>query len=210
MMVAISKTPLAGALSAAARELYIVGLHALGCAVARGRYVQGQDFKLNLGCGRDYRVGWINIDLRHRAYLRLDLRKPLPFLQSSAACVYAEHLLEQLPYPGSAFQLLQECGRVLVPGGQLRIDVPDTERVIHAYSAGERHAYFQLAKELWHPDWCRTMMEHVNYQFRDDGDHLFVYAFIALKALLIHFSSTSHPRWILARFVECVRCGDRF
>ncbi len=185
MMSTISKTPLAGALSAAARELYIACQHAWACAVARGRYGRGEGFKLHLGCGRDFRAGWINIDLRHHADLRVDLRKPLPFRRSSAGYVYAEHLLEHLPYPGSAFQLLQECERVLAPGGQLRIGVPDTEWVMQAYAAGERHAYFQLAKELWHPDWCQTMMEHVNHHFRDDGDHHFAYDFSTLEALLM-------------------------
>lgn len=185
MMITISKTPLAGALSAVARELYAAGLHAWGCAVARGRYGRGQGFKLHLGCGRDYRPGWINIDLRYRADLCVDLRKPLPFRRSSAAFIYAEHLLEHLAYPCSAFQLLLECARVLMPGGQLRIGVPDTEWVMQAYAFGERHAYFKLAKELWHPAWCRTMMEHVNHHFRDDGDHLFAYDFATLEALLI-------------------------
>ena len=74
---------------------------------------------------------------------------------------------------------------MLAPGGQLRIGVPDTESVMHAYTVGEQHAYFQLAKELWHPNWCRTMMEHINHHFRDDGDHFFAYDFVTLEALLM-------------------------
>ncbi|CAD5373583.1 hypothetical protein RA210_U380003 [Rubrivivax sp. A210] len=41
-----------------------------------------------------------------------------------------------------------------------------------------------LAKERWHPAWCRTRMEHINYHFRDGGDHKFAFDYETLHQVL--------------------------
>ena len=107
--------------------------------------------KLNLGCGPVQPRGWINIDGSHRARFakklwwldqpltRLgvlpptefgrqvtvcNLFKPLPFASNTVACIYAGELWEHFEYP-DAVSLTAECFRVLVPGGVLRVCVPD-------------------------------------------------------------------------------------
>jgi predicted SAM-dependent methyltransferase len=107
--------------------------------------------QLNLGCGPIQPPGWINIDGSNRAWLasrfsRLDrilvrlgllppsefnpatkvinLAKVLPFDADSIHCIYAGELWEHLKY-GVAVSLAKQCYRVLVPGGVLRICVPD-------------------------------------------------------------------------------------
>jgi predicted SAM-dependent methyltransferase len=55
-----------------------------------------------------------------------DVRRGLPYPESSLSYVYSSHLFEHL-FADEARALLCECFRVLVPGGILRLAVPDLE-----------------------------------------------------------------------------------
>ncbi|CAD5374401.1 hypothetical protein RA210_U540005 [Rubrivivax sp. A210] len=101
--------------------------------------------KIHLGCGRNIKVGWLNIDYNNAADLAIDLRRPLPLDDESVDLVYAEHFLEHLEYPDQCRQLLMEILRVLSPGQSLRLGVPDTEWPLHEY-ASEEHRYFDLGQ----------------------------------------------------------------
>ncbi len=61
-----------------------------------------------------------------------DLSHGIPFPDASADVVYHSHVLEHLDRE-VAGQFLAECGRVLCPGGVIRIVVPDIERCCHDY-----------------------------------------------------------------------------
>lgn len=79
--------------------------------------------KLNLGCGTDVRPGWVNVD-RHRAQgvTTIDLSKtPWPWPDASADEILASHVIEHVP---DAYEFLDECGRVLKPGGRLTLYFP--------------------------------------------------------------------------------------
>ena len=110
--------------------------------------------KANLGCGITVAPGWINLDnspnARLSKYPRLrwllwktgvlsdehysvswpesifihDLRKKLPFPDSSVHYVYTSHALEHLAL-ADARKLIWEIFRILRPGGILRLVVPD-------------------------------------------------------------------------------------
>lgn len=109
--------------------------------------------RLNLGCGPNAPVGWVNVDgswnawFSNHRHLRKalvtiglippnfgaewkvrplvhDLSKPLPFPANSISAVYASHVLEHL-YLVDAQKLLDQCKRVLRPGGVIRLVVPD-------------------------------------------------------------------------------------
>lgn len=81
--------------------------------------------RLNLGCGRDYRAGWINLD--HAAIacdVRARLEDPLPFRDGAFAEVYASGVLEQIG-PNEQFRrVMNECHRLLAPAGLLTAIVP--------------------------------------------------------------------------------------
>ena len=62
--------------------------------------------------------------------------------------------------------------------------VPDTEWPITEYTGKTSEGYFETAKERWHPEWCQTEMEHINYHFRHDGQHRFAYDFKTLARAL--------------------------
>ena len=59
--------------------------------------------------------------------------------------------------------------------------VPDTEWPLHDYI--KPNGYIHEA-EKWHPDWCTTKLEHINYHFRQDGEHLFAWDFETMEKAL--------------------------
>ncbi len=61
-----------------------------------------------------------------------DLTRPLPFPDRVFRAAYGSHVLEHL-YRNEALQLLREISRVLLPGGILRVVVPDLEVIVRAY-----------------------------------------------------------------------------
>jgi predicted SAM-dependent methyltransferase len=119
-------------------------------------------FKLNLGCGLVAPDGRVNIDSSYNALLAkypkarkllskfqviperlseipwpknitiLDVRKGLPYSDSSVMYIYSSHLSEHLPR-AEARRLLKECYRVLVSGGVIRIIVPDLRACVEKY-----------------------------------------------------------------------------
>jgi SAM-dependent methyltransferase len=122
--------------------------------------------RIHLGCGLITPAGWINVDGSLNARLakhpivrrwfhalRLlpgdkigvpwnpkvlihDVRRPLPFPDSSASAIYASHIFEHL-YLQEARNLFHDCHRVLADGGVLRIVVPDLHSIVREY-LGER------------------------------------------------------------------------
>jgi predicted SAM-dependent methyltransferase len=61
-----------------------------------------------------------------------DIRRGLPFANSSVRYIYASHLLEHLKREEAEF-VLKECYRALKKGGIIRIVVPDLECAIREY-----------------------------------------------------------------------------
>lgn len=164
-----------------AREFRIQRLHR--AALKRVHRYAGTGIKLNVGCGRNRKDGWVNIDLSEEADLQLDLREPLPFPDNAASFIYSEHFFEHLEYPGQALNFLKESLRVLQPGGLFSVGVPDTEGPLRSYVHGD-DAYFQDVRQHWHPAWCNTRMHNLNYHFRQRGQHKYAYDFETLAQIL--------------------------
>lgn len=94
--------------------------------------------RINCGAG-NYQLptsqGWVNIDERAPADLVLHI-PPLPFADGAADEIYAGHFFEHLE-PIEATEFLDECWRVLCPGGRLGLMVPDTREVMRRYVLDE-------------------------------------------------------------------------
>lgn len=78
--------------------------------------------RLNIGCGRDYRAGWLNVDLKGDPDLRWDLdRMPYPLprghFEHIAALDVVEHLQDVKAF-------VEEAHALLAPGGILEITTP--------------------------------------------------------------------------------------
>lgn len=84
--------------------------------------------KLNLGCGKVYKPGYINIDrfdksVADKSYDVSDL----PFEPNSASLIEASQLIEHFDYIHCKY-ILSEWFRVLKPGGTLLLETPDMEK----------------------------------------------------------------------------------
>ena len=166
---------LRSALRQVREEARIRSLHRRG--VEKARAYSGQTgLRLQLGCGPRVKKGWVNVDLAPGADLQLDLREPLPFDDGTFELIYAEHFVEHVDYPNTVGQLLKECYRVLEPGGRVSLVVPDCELVIRSYVLGGTKEFHE-AEAKWHPESLTTAMEHINYSFRQGGEHRFAYDF---------------------------------
>jgi hypothetical protein len=104
--------------------------------------------RLNLGCGDNKLPGWSNHDAD------VDITKPLPWPDNSAAFILAEHVMEHVPLT-SATDFLRECHRVLKPGGTVRIAVPS---LVRAMERGTQKYFAWVRKKDWKdtPEWAKT------------------------------------------------------
>jgi predicted SAM-dependent methyltransferase len=104
--------------------------------VRASRWLRKGVTRVHLGSGYEYKPGWLNVDLvGGRADVVWDLCRPLPFRSGTVDAIFHEHVLEHLS-AREGFELLQECHRVLKPGGVLRIGVPDAARYVRWYTDG--------------------------------------------------------------------------
>lgn len=79
---------------------------------------------LNFGAGpNQLPPPWQNLTAQH------DIRKPLRFDASSTSFILAEHVIEHAPF-SQGFGFLDECRRILEPGGVLRLAFPDVSRFL--------------------------------------------------------------------------------
>ncbi len=89
---------------------------------------------LNLGCGDKIHEHWTNVDFHARVpgVVTHDLGKGIPYDNGYADVIYHSHLLEHFS-KSEAPKFLNECFRVLKPGGILRVAVPDLETITREY-----------------------------------------------------------------------------
>jgi SAM-dependent methyltransferase len=83
--------------------------------------------RVNLGCGRDIRLGWVNLDLVALPGVDVvaDLddcaNTPLPFADSSVDEIFASHLLEHIRNP---LPMMQELHRIAKPNAKAVFRLP--------------------------------------------------------------------------------------
>lgn len=89
---------------------------------------------LNLGCGYRFDSQWTNVDFvaTGKNVIARDLNLGIPFPDQTFELVYHSHILEHFTRNSAAY-FLQECCRVLQPGGILRVVVPDLEQIARLY-----------------------------------------------------------------------------
>lgn len=183
-------------------ESRVALVHGLG-RVRAGRFRGRSGLRLNLGSGARLKDGYLNVDYHPKAELRLDLRRPIPLTDGSCEEIFSEHFLEHLEYPEEASAHLQDCRRLLAPGGVIKLSVPDTEWPLGEYGTADGEYLAACEREGWHPDGCTTWLEHLNYHFRqrwagtsstDFQCHRFAYDFETLEKLLVRNGFTDVRR----------------
>ncbi len=127
--------------------------------------------KLNLGCGKVYLNGWVNIDIESGiADVNTNLTKGLPYKDNSVGMVYNEHFIEHLEVK-TGVMLLKECHRVLKKDGIIRIATLDLDYLCFKY-------FFSWKKQDWIKNrgyrHIQTKAEMMNTVFREWG-HQWIY-----------------------------------
>lgn len=104
--------------------------------------------KLNVGSFTVmFKHGWLNLDgicnpgLHTYAaqggyqFMPLDCSFPLPFPDSSTSHMFVSHFFEHVPFRVGE-KLITDWKRVLIPGGVIRIAVPDLDKICRLYVQG--------------------------------------------------------------------------
>lgn len=89
---------------------------------------------VNIACGNSFVDGWVNLDYApaSSAVIQSNLLERLPLDDAVADVVYSSHFLEHIPRKRVA-GFLAECSRVMKPGGQIRLVLPDLDELCREY-----------------------------------------------------------------------------
>lgn len=124
---------------------------------------------LNLGCGSNRKGGpWTNLDclfpqfpantpegrqlLSEPNYIDHDIRSPLPLGDGTFDGILCSHVVEHFDCHEAA-KLLQECWRVLAPGGVLVVSVPDAGYFLSVYDKDTPENAIEYFGEPIHDKW---------------------------------------------------------
>lgn len=129
--------------------------------------ISGRPIKLELGSSRrDELPDWIASDINGGGDIQLDLLQPIPFPDNSVDVIYTSHLLEHFSYPSPLRGLLQECYRILKPGGVMSVAVPNARIFLNAYNQPESF------------DWKAYCTEEVGLKFTSKIDYVNFIAYL--------------------------------
>ncbi len=145
-----------------------------------------QPTRINLGSGKDYKPGWLNIDVLDRAQpdLVLDLGQPTTFparadtpyagplvlAEGSADIIFANNVLEHVP---DLPELMGNCLRLLKTGGNFIIEVPYE----HAATAWQDPTHLRALNEkswlyytdwFWYLGWFEHRFQLAQFNYLDD------------------------------------------
>lgn len=140
---------------------------------------------LNVGCGTDYKKGWINIDNNtdhniEKLDLNWDLRNPLPFSDESVDYIFNEHFMEHLT-PEEGINANRDFLRVLKKGGVLRIAMPNLKDSVALYMDKNWRKHPVLKGHSLES--IKTAAELINMSFRW-WDHKWLYDWEELERRL--------------------------
>jgi predicted SAM-dependent methyltransferase len=131
--------------------------------------------KLQVGSGKNFLTGWLNTDLQaSKNIVFLDASRKLPYPKESFNYIFSEHFIEHLDY-AHGLKFLQECYRVLVPNGKIRIATPNLQSLIRLYGTDKdeltRHYIEAVSNALKLPAQDVFIINHMFSGYK----HKFVY-----------------------------------
>ncbi len=108
-------------------------------AIVRNRK-DNQLSKLHLGSGSVYIPGFINVDVDRNLHADVydDISNLKQFKDNQYELVYACHVLEHFSHD-EVPHVLRNWARVLKPGGEIYIFVPDIDRIVQIYPENWEH-----------------------------------------------------------------------
>ncbi len=201
------------------RELRIAASRLRYDRGTRARLSKMRGCRVNIGCGRRPAGGWINVDLfQSKEVYFWDCRHGLPFQDNSVAAIYSEHAFEHLEVAPEAMPFLRECLRCLMPGGVLRLVVPDAGAYIRSYGKDwETFARMRPLKRVdggWQDGWLGTIystqMQFINAVFRQGNQHKYAYDAETLIAMIIEAGFTNAQQKQYGDSCDPLMVSDRF
>jgi predicted SAM-dependent methyltransferase len=128
--------------------------------------------KLNLGCGSDYKEGWINADIKKEVCdIALDMNKKLPFADNTFDYIYAKYCIEHIKkecFP----KLMNELFRISKKGCIIHIIVPlnnywhdPTHKNPTGYYTFRYFKQFKIKQERVYTDVFGTIPKLLSYIF---------------------------------------------
>jgi len=138
--------------------------------------------RLNIGCGKDVREGWINLDMHshYGADVIFDLNKifggeKIPFQDNSIDYIYCSHVIEDFI---DAMPILNEFIRICKIGGKIEIRTPSETNIwsgnpyhIKPYSL---RMFKNMIKRSNYGEETPLKVEKLFYYSGDNGGNLFL------------------------------------
>lgn len=139
--------------------------------------------------------GWVHVDwcCGREVQVIADCGTRLPFADAVADFLHSEDFIDQLPLARAEI-FVDECHRILKPGGFMRLLTPDLEQLARMYLGADPRLLPLWETGVGLPLRLRTPGEVLNEGIRRCG-HEFVFDEISLRALL-------EPRGFLVSRVE--------
>ena len=133
----------------------------------------GRELLLDIGGGyRSGTNGWLTVDMSNECDIYWDLRLGMPFPNNSVAKIYSSHLFEHLTY-AEGQKLMDECLRVLKPGGSFSIVVPNAQMYIEWYTGAREVPPGAFG---WLPGYNQTTgIDALNYVAYMAGEHKYMF-----------------------------------
>jgi len=103
---------------------------------------------LEIGCGGSRLPEFETLDIvggPNMDYV-YDAAKPLPFKDNTFDLIYASHVLEHIPWYKTE-EVLREWVRILKPGGQLEVWVPDGLKICQTLLKAELEGINEIEKD---------------------------------------------------------------
>ena len=137
-----------------------------------------QTKKLHIGCGDNILPEWLNTDYypKNRNIPHLDATKQYPFEDGTFDYIFSEHVIEHFAF-AEGLSMLEQCNRVLISGGKIRLSTPNLRFLVDLYSEKKsalQEKYIQWASDQFVKNGIHSDTMVINNYFRRWG-HTFIY-----------------------------------
>jgi predicted SAM-dependent methyltransferase len=165
-------------------ELLIFKKHCFGVVKLNDELKRNQVLRLELGGGERKLPGWIGLDLNDSSAFQIDLSKHIPVPDNRVEAIYSSHLLEHFSFPHPLVDLLEECYRILKPGGFFSVAVPNGGKYISSYCTGKEIIDSRIKANI--PDiYLKTRIDEISWFVYMYGQHHYLFNEENLVGLLI-------------------------
>jgi predicted SAM-dependent methyltransferase len=141
--------------------------------------------KLQLGSRLCILNGWLNTDFypMTKNIVFLDVTEPFPFKDNTFDYILNSHLIEHITFNDGQF-MINECHRVLKPGGKLRIGTPDLDVIIELFiqkKSEDQQDFMKLMIKKINQDIDHSQETFVINKVFCGDEHKFIYNYHTLK-----------------------------